>query len=232
MGTSYSNLVTYLRDDIRESSADEWTDAQLARYLSRAEQWFARWLSALRNSGRFLYEEQFTLSASTETYDTTGLTKADGTAGHLTAIRRIDKLVANNVWQPCQMIREGQEHFYRYPSTVPAQPWAVPGYYLRDSDLVFLPTISESQTLRINYSWIPVAKGTGGTAETPVEYDDILLKRAGYDALGTTGESEMTFVEKYATRLAEIESWECDRASAGVSTTIKKVTTWGMFPSD
>lgn len=230
MGTSYANLVSYVRDDLRESTADEWTDAQLARYISRAEQWFARFLSSLRNSGRFLYEEQFTLAASTETYDTSGLTKGDGSAGLFTGIRRIDMLVGQNVWQPCLPIREGEEHFFRYPTTQPAQPWAVPGYYLRDALIVFLPTVSAARTLRINYSWVPVTKTTAGTAETPAEYDDILIKRAVYDALGTTGESETTFVEKYAMRLAEVESWECDRVNTGTSTTIKNVTSRNLFP--
>ncbi|MFQ5471738.1 MAG: hypothetical protein ACE5FA_02470, partial [Dehalococcoidia bacterium] len=77
--------------------------------------------------------------------------------------------------------------------------------------------------------WIPSAKGTGGTAETPSQYDDIVILRAVYDALGVVGESEDTFEDKYKLRLAEIEDFETDRVAKGSSLRVQNVTKRRLF---
>lgn len=229
MGSSYATLLADLRLLLRESAASTWTDAQLAGALSNGEIWLASYLAHIRNSKRFEYEEEFTVTGDTETYDMTGLTKADGSAGDLLAIRWIS-MQNVNTWQPVYTISEGDENLARQPSSFRPSPSYIPGYDVRDDDLIFLPTSPEARTFRISYNWVPIRKGTGGTAETPKRYDDILTRRAAYDSLGEIGQSETTFEDKYATRLMEITKFESNRWNKGQPETVKNISSRTLFP--
>lgn len=230
MGTSYSTLIADVRLHLRETTADEWTDAQIATYLSRSERWLARWLSGLRNSGRFVQSDSMTLAASTETLamETTG-TPPSAFTYIVDNIRYIDMQVSGGGWAACYPLREGDENAVRGPNVPISTDLSVPTYFIRGTNLHFLPISGGARTLRITYGWIPAAKTSASTAETPTQYDDILVLRAVYDALGVVGENEGTFDAKYATRLAEIEDFETDRVAKGPSLRVQNVTKRRLF---
>lgn len=224
MGTSYSNLVTYVRDDLREASANTWTDAQLARYLSRAERWLAGYLSQIKGSGRFITRgESFTIAASTETFDTTTL--ANTPTGILEMMMQF-----SGEWYPIYEMAQGDENLLRSTQLQSFSNLTPPQFWIEDTTLHFLPLSTSARTCKISYQWLPAVKGTGGTAETPDRYDDVLLLRAAYDAMRTQGQDDEAFEKKYAGRLAEIEDFEFGRQSKGTSRVIQNVSARVLFP--
>ena len=231
MGTSYSTLIASVRLHLRETSADEWKDAQIATYLTRSERgWMAPWLGSLRNSGRFIQSDTMTLAASTETISmtTTGTPPAAFTY-EVEDLRYIDMQVAGGRWVPARPLREGDENQVRGPTTPVATTLSVPSHFIRGDNLHFLPISGGARTLRIVYGWLPATKTKAGTAQTPTQYDDILILRSVYDALGPVGEREQSFEAKYALRLGEIESMETDRISKGPSLRVQNVTKRSLF---
>lgn len=221
---TYSAIRTQLLAMLRDPDAARWSsNDELYFLISNAERWLARRLGSYSRGGRFKYRESITVSANTETYAVSGLTKS------FVAVRYIDWLSNANVQQPMEIIQEGDENLYRQP-TIQAGGGLVPSYFLRDGNLHILPTSPSSQTYYVTYQWIPAVKTSGtDTTETPAEYDDMLLARAAFDAMGREGESEKTFKEKYAVRLDEIEGYEFSRQDRGVGETVKDTTSRYLF---
>lgn len=224
MGTGYSTLLSELRTRVNEASANEWTDPQLLRHISRGEIWESRFLGKIKRSGRFQYVENKTLAASTSDYALSGLTKAfDG-------LRFVEMELPGGYWQPCPPIDEAQEHLWRTPSSSYVSGTVVPGYILRDETMSFLPVATSARTLKFTYRWVPAAKtSSSDTAETPASYDDVLVLRALYDALADEGTRDDAFEMKYAARLAEIEEIEGSRWNEGQSERVKMVSSSALF---
>ncbi len=215
MGTAYSTILADLRTEIGEDTAIEWTDAQLYRYVSRAEQWLSRFLAELPGSGRFRYQESLTLTGASSTIAFSALAKT------LAKVYYIDMLSTAGTYAPLREIPESHEAMWEEATNV--GPSVTPGYILRNDTFVFKPVSSSDRTMRFTYSWTPAAKSSGGsTLETPAEYDDIVVARARYDALAAEGESDDAFDAKYANRLGEIESWEVARGTRGHVETVRR----------
>ncbi len=222
--STYSDLLGMLRDRLDEGTANEWTDADLYGYLSMAERWLAGFLGGIRGSGRFRYTENQTLPASTETIALSGLTKA------FDRLVSIEMQVSGGGWVPLEPMVDGEDHLYRSPTNVTVSGDVVPYYRLQDDSFVFLPVASSARTLKYQYLWVPAAKTSGAsTVETPVKYDDLLVLRAAHFALADAGEKDTSFDEEYASRIAEVEDYECNRSSWGRGERIKFIASRGMF---
>lgn len=227
MGTAYSTLKTRVLAQLRDTGQQKWTDnTELFQLISNAEQWLAQFLGNIRGSGRFTVQETISLSASTEASNISSLTSAATKV--FVAVRYMDMLTTSNTRQPMPVIPEGDENIWR--ESVLAGGAVVPGYFIRNDQFIFLPTSSSARTIYCTYQWIPIVKtSSGDTAETPTQYDDMLVNRAVFDAQAREGESERKFEEKYAVRLSEIEDMECSRLDRGATQTVKNVTSRMLF---
>lgn len=220
---TYSALRTKLLQMLRDPDAQKWSSSdEIYFLLSNAERWLARRIGGYSKSGRFKYADTVALPANTETYALSSLTK------EFVAVRYIDILTNAAVRQPVDPIAEGDENLYRANSML---GWdLVPGYFIRNDALVFLPTSGAARTLYVSYQWIPAVKTSGSdTTETPTEYDDMLLARAAFDAMSREGESDSKLEEKYAARLDEIERYEYSRLDRGGSETVKNLSGRVLF---
>lgn len=222
MGTSYSSLKTSLLRRIRDPNQQKWTsNDEIYELISQAERWLARFLGNIRGSGRFTIQETISLSANTEASNISALTSAATKA--FVAVRYMDILSDGSTRQPMQRIPEGDENLWRNSAVMSGH--AIPGYFIRNDQFIFLPTSGEARTIYCTYQWVPIAKTTSGdTAETPAEYDDLLLARVQFNALAREGEAEKKFEEEYAARLAEIEDYENSRTERGVTESVKNVS--------
>ncbi len=229
MGTSYSTLKSRLLNKLRDPNQQEWTDNdELYRYISNAEQWMAAWLGSLKGSGRFVVQDTITLSANTSTFNLSSLTSAASKT--FAGVRYMEMLTAMNVRVPLSPIPEGDENLYRSPTTITVDAWVPPSYLLRNDAFEFLPISSAARTIYVTYQWLPLVKTTSGdTAETPTQYDDLLILRAAHDALGAEGEREKSFEDKYAMRISDIEDFEVTRLGRGTTETVKNVSTRVLF---
>ena len=211
MGTTYSTLLSQVRTRLGETSALEWTDATLINYISRAEVWLARMLAKIRNSGRFQYQEQETLASGSSVILWSAMTK------RFDVVRKIEMLLPGGWWSdPLTEIYEMQENQWTGPTTATYGGLVVPGYIVREPDFIFLPIANEARTLRFTYNWLPATGKTSvSTADTPVDYDDMLELRAIHFALADVGETNKSFEDEYSSRIAEIEEIECMRSHGG-----------------
>jgi len=231
MGTLYSTLRTRLLKQLRDPNGVEWSDdTELYQLISNAEQWMANWLGDLRGSGRFVVQDTITLAASTSTFAFSALT--DAATKVFAGVRYMEMLSASNVRVPLYAIAEGDENLYRSPSTITVDAWVPPSFLIRDDSFVFLPVSSQARTIYVTYQWIPIVKtSSSDTAATPTQYDDLLVHRAAFDALGRGGEREETFDEKFAARIADVETFEVSRLNRGTTETVKNVTSRTLFGS-
>jgi hypothetical protein len=225
MSTAYTTLITKLRRRLRDSAAEEWETAELADYISDAERWLAQRLGGMRKSGRFIAQETLTLAADTEAYDTTTLAQQS-----FIGVQTIEKKMPGGRYAPVYQLNEGDQNLGRWGSTLAASEDYVPRYWLQAGSIHFLPKLKDVQTFIIRHTWLPVRKTSGGTAETPEQYDDILILRAAFDSLGVTGNAETTFEQKYAARLSEIEDFEINRENKGTSETVQVKNSRLLFP--
>ncbi len=229
MGTTYSAMKSRLLTKLRDPNQQEWTDdTELYGLISNAEQWLATYLGSLRGSGRFVVQEAITLAANTSTVAISSLSAA-ATKVFL-GVRYMDMLTEGGYRAPMLPIPDGDEAQYRAPTQAPVGGMWAPGYFIRDDSFIFLPVASQARTIYLTYQWIPIVKTSGSdTLETPTQYDDMILLRAAFDALGAEGENETTFEQKYATRLADIEDAEVNRLGRGITETVKTVTSRVLF---
>lgn len=228
MGTAYTTLNTRLLRRLRDASAVTWDSSdEVYDALSRSERWLARFLANIRGSGRFVTTEALTVTASATSTAISSLGSA--ATKEFTSVRQIEKVGTNSRRIPVEQIPEGDEHLWRGSTTTTIDADQAPGYYIQDASFYWLPVSTGAQTMYVTYNWIPVAKTSSGTAETPADYDDVLLLRAAYDLLGAEGEREQTFEAKYAARLSEIEEYECSRHDRGLSKRVKNVSTRVLF---
>ena len=209
-----SAIETKVRRSLGEASAVEWTSAQLVDYISNAEQWLAAWLGRLNGSGRFVQEENVTLSASSETV---ALSSLPSTATKtLVSIDYIHFQTTAGIWVPCGELLIGDEARLRGSSTYTVSGDVAPVYQLRKPNILFLPISTAARTLKVRYRWIPIAKtSTSDSLETPGQYDDMIVARTLFYALGDEGEEDSSFENRYASRMADIEMFEVGAQHGG-----------------
>ena len=205
----YSAVLSLVRTSLGEASAVEWTDAQLITYISNAEQWMASWLGRLPGNGRFIQEEDITLAADAETVALSSL--PSNATKTLISIDYIHFQNTANNWTPCDEIQVGDEARLRGGSAFTVSGDVAPAYQLRRPNLFFLPISTAARTLKVRYQWLPIAKTTDSDSlETPSQYDDMIVARVLFYALGDEGEEDSSFEKRYAGRLADIEMFEAN----------------------
>jgi hypothetical protein len=219
MATTLGTARTELRTRLGESSANEWSDATLLSYISRAEVWLANLIGRIPNSGRLKYQETKTLSANATTIAYSTLTKRF--AG-ISAIYMV--LPGDGLWTPpLTRIDPGQSWAFRGPTLSTVAGLAVPGYYLQDENFVFYPPSTQARDMVINYRYLPASgKSSSGDLETPDDYIDALITRAAHFALADAGETNASFENEYASLVGEIEEYEIMRSSEGMGESIKR----------
>lgn len=224
MGSSVGTVDTRFKKKLRDTSSAEWSEAVRIDLLNDAHRAIARWLSGIPGSGRFIYQDQKTLAANASTIALSTLTKTFSVA------RDLYMITENGRWLPLDQFQEGDENLVRTVTGATVSGLVPPRFRLRETDIVFLPVSSTARTIVIDYNWLPAAvDDSGDSFETPTEYDDFLILRALRDALGETGELDTYFERKYIEREAEIESFECNRMTRGVTETVKNITTRMLF---
>lgn len=220
--STVSTVLANLRTRLDETSANEWTDAQLIGYIADAEQWLASRLGKLVGSGRFRYRDTISLSASTETYALSSLTK-----------RFAEVIEIQMLWQnqyidlPC--LHDGDDGMLRSASTVvPAS--VIPHYAIFADTLKFLPVSSEARTLYLLYRYLPSFKTSSGESlETPQDWDHLLVLRAAHFANSDAGQVNTSFDEEYAALVAEMEDREAGRAFGSRKETVRPVASRSLF---
>lgn len=205
--STYSSVEADVRLSLGEASAVEWTSAQLVAHINRAEKWLAALLGRLQGSGRFLQEENVTLSASSETV---ALSSLPSTATKtLLSIEYVHFQASNGVWVTCHPIQIGDQSYLRGGTSFTVSGDVAPSFELRRPNILFLPVSSAARTLKVCYRWIPIEKtSTSDSLETPKQYDDLIIARTLFYALGDEGEEDSSFEKRYASRLADVEMFE------------------------
>lgn len=220
--STVATVLAKLRIRLDETSANEWTDAQLISYIADAEQWLAAKLGMLVGSGRFRYRDTIALSASTETYALTSLTK-----------RFAEVIEVQMLWQSVYIdlprLHDGDDALARSLSTyVPGN--VVPHYCLFAETIKFLPVSSEARTIYLNYRYLPSIKtASGDTLETPQDWDHLLVLRAAHFANADAGQVNTSFDEEYASLIAELEEREQGRGFGSRQETIRPVAARSLF---
>lgn len=220
--STVSTVLSKLRTRLDETSANEWTDAQLISYIADAEQWLAARLGMLPGSGRFRYRDTISLGASTETYALASLTK-----------RFAEVIEMQMLWQSVYIdvpyLHDGDDAAARSMSTyVPGR--VVPHYKLYGETLQFLPVSSEARTLYLTYRYLPSFKTSSGESlETPQDWDHLLVLRAAHFANSDAGQVNTAFDEEYAALVAEMEDREAGRAYGSSKETVRPVASRSLF---
>lgn len=224
MGSTVATVDARFKRRLRDSFGAEWSETTRIELLDSAQKGFARWLAMIPGSGRFIYQDTKTLAADATTIALSTLTKS------FTSARDLYMVTENGRWLPLDQFQEGDENLYRTVSGATVSGLVPPRFRLREENIVFLPPSSAARSIVIDYNWLPATvDDSGDSFETPSEYDDFLVLRALRDALGETGELDTYFERKYQEREAEIESFECNRMTRGVTETVKNVTTRMLF---
>ena len=220
--STVSTVLANLRTRLDETSASEWTDAQLITYLSNGEQWLADRIGRLIGSGRFRYRDTITLGGSAETYALTSLTK-----------RFAEVIEIQQLWQgeyiDLPFLHDGDDGRARSLSLyVPGS--VIPHYSIFNDELKFLPVSTEARTIYLLYRYLPSFKTTSGeTLETPQDWDHLLVLRAAHFANSAAGQVNTAFDDEYASLLAELEDREQGRAFGSREEVVKPSSTRAMF---
>jgi len=220
--SALSTVLSSLRTRLDETSANEWTDAQLIGYIAEAEQWLADKMGRLTGSGRFRYRDTIALTGSSETYALSSLTK-----------RFAEVIEIQMLWQgeylDLPYMHDGDDGRLRSLSLyVPGQ--VVPHYSLFDDNLKFLPVSTEGRTLYLLYRYLPAVKtASGDTLDTPQDYDNLLVVRAAHFANSDAGQANTAFEDEYASLIAELEEREQGRAYGARQEVVKPSSARSLF---
>lgn len=207
-------MLTRVRDELEEDTAEEWETTTLTRYINDEHKVLMQRLGQIPEAGWGEATETFTVAGSTETYDLSGLAQTLG------AIRTINHVPSSGYEIRCDFVSESQFNDLRLNSTeVPAE--VTPSYSLRRTAgteyLHFLPLASGTRTFRINYRYVPATLTSGEDLHTPERYDDLLAAMVKRRGLAKVGESDDALEMYIARRTAEMEDAEGAAASESVA---------------
>lgn len=189
--STIDSIETRVRYTLQETTASEWTQAQIFQYVNEAHRRAATILGRVPNSGFFENFETVSVSSNTETYDLSGLTYL------FAAIKRV-WYVPSNGTKPIELFpyQPGTEDDYRDGSaTTRSGDFPPSGYFLRRTAgtdyLHFLPLSSDTaRSFRIYYRLTPAILTTGQSLHTPAAYDDWIAMMAARLALRDEGMSD------------------------------------------
>lgn len=212
--STVAELLTRVRLELEESTAEEWSDALLTQYINDEHKRFMSMLANIPNAGWASTSETFTVAASTETYDLSGLTytvDAINAIWHQLSSQHEVRL-ANFSEQQFNLLRLNQQ-------TVNSD--TTPGYKLDRTAgseyLHFLPLSSATRTFRIEYDYVPATLTSGQDLHTPARYDDLLAAMVKRRALATVGEYDDALELFIRQRTLEVEDREGSSASRSVA---------------
>ena len=220
--STVATVLSNLRIRLDETSANEWTDAQLITYISDAEQWLADRMGRFVGSGRFRYRDTIALTGTSETYALSSLTK-----------RFAEVIEIQQLWQgeyiDLPYLHDGDDGRARSLSLyVPGS--VIPHYTLFGDELKFLPVSTEARTLYLLYRYLPTVKtASGETLETPQDYDNLLVTRAAHFANSDAGQVNTAFDDEYSSLIAELEDREQGRAFGARQEVVKPASTRALF---
>ena len=221
--STVSTVLATLRIQLDESSANEWTDAELIADIANAEQELANRMGLLFGSGRFRYRESITLAASTEAYALSSLTKRFA--------EMIDiMLVWNGEYIDLEKLNDGEDATVRgVVNSVPGG-LIIPKFALFNETIKFLPLSGSARTIWVIYRWLPTFKTSNGESlETPQQWDPWLVLRAYRFANTRAGQSNAATDEEYQLLNAEMERTEQGRSFGSRAETVRAQTSNSLF---
>lgn len=206
---------TRLRRYLRESAtvAETWEDDRLDEILNDAIKTVSAEMGQVDGAGWFIQSATFTIAASTEEFDLSGLT------GHssypFAAIRELFH-VASDGREIRVERRDGPDYnSYRRPSGETVSNDYAPVVRLRraggTSFLGALPLADGVRTFRLDWRYEhPTLSNDGDALHTPDRYDEYVARLAQRDALEDTGQMDTGVEQKIALLRARLLDREGD----------------------
>lgn len=220
-----SDALTPLRVRLQETAARQWTDAQVISYISMADKWLVNFIGKLPGSGKFIYTQTFTLTANSETYNLSSLTKL------FAEMKEIGMQFPNGTYAQLETMQDSQEFMWRGPNQWTPGGLVRPAYRLLDETIQFLPIAAADRAMRITYRWKAGAKTASSDAlESPQDEIDVLLTRALHFALADARETNTAFEQEHAALLSEVEDRWCGRQYGSNTETVKRRASPVLFP--
>jgi len=224
--STVAQVLTRLRLLLQETSAVEWTDAQLIQYINDSHLWLGAHMGNVYGAGWFEHSETFTVAASTETYDTSGLTRT------FAAVKQMYHQRSDSYEVQVDAAIPGKFNMLRLANeTVNAD--YTPKVILRraagTTNLHFLPLAGGIRTFRLTYRYEPDVLTSGQALHTPAAYDDILAKRAMFLALQDEGEDDPLVDAFLQRRLQEMAYFEGGARGENVASRMGDETTDILF---
>lgn len=224
--STVSSVASTIRTRLQETTASQWSDAQIIYQIAAAEQWLADLIGKFPGSGKYRYTETFTLTANAETYTLSSLTKP------FAEMLEIGMQYPSGVFSPLATMEDAQEFTWRGPQNWNPGGFVRPAYRLLDDTIQFLPKSESDRTMRITYRFLPTVKtSSGDTLETPQREDYVLITRVLHFLLGDAREKNMAFEEEHASMLAELEARWCGRQYGSNTETVKRRASPMLYPN-
>ncbi len=226
--STIDQLETRTRLLLQETTANEWTQAQLFERINDAHEFLAAKMRVIFNSGWFSATQTFTVAASTETYDLSGLTRL------FTSIKSLWHTRSDGSEKRIEALDEADINLSRLAGiTVNAD--VEPGYFLLraggTNNLHLLPLAGATRTFRIYHGYQPPVLTTSQNLHTPPRYDDIVAKRAAWLALMDEGEDDPSITAYINLRLVEMQEFEGSAASESSPRAMRDEVTGVWFES-
>lgn len=223
MSTTLTAARTRLRTMLRESSANQWTDAHLNELLQDHNWAVYKKIAQRRGAGYGELQETITLAADATTFSLTAGSNPTALTKNLKAILFVEHQGLSGFWNLCNELQEADEFRYRAQNAIVATGDVPPLYRLRRPNIVFLPASAAARTLRITYRPLPTVLTGSDNMDVDDDYLPIVLYRAAEAALAELGEDETQFAA--LAQLAEEEMYvDLQHANAeGRSLVVKPV---------
>lgn len=183
---------------LRETTANQWTDARLNELIQDAD--WAEFIesSQSRNSGFGQVQEEVALAADATTFSLTAGTPPTALTYDLEAILFIEHQGTSGFWNLCDELPEADEFRYRASNATVASGDVPPLYRLRRPNIVFMPAATVARTLKVTYRPLPTALSTDGTNLNSPDVDvPLVCTRAAVFAFTDLGEEETQLSSAY-----------------------------------
>lgn len=172
MSTLTSIVTRMLEDHLSDPNGTLFLSARCLRWANDAHREVLRKHRQLRGLRAMTKIEDFSVSAATETYDLSGLTKP------FRELRRLWFIPTNGTPVPMEPIPDGNEEQWKQGSGGVTSPDIVPGYFLQSDNektyLHVLPLSDGARTLRAHYEFGLADIAGGATLSSPADYDDLV----------------------------------------------------------
>lgn len=224
--STVAEMLTRVRLELEESTAEEWTDALLTQYINDEHRQLIAMLAQIPDAGWGTYTETFTVAASTEQYDLSGLTHEFEAVNSLWHQRSSGSEVR------VPLASERQFNLHRDSGQAVSSD-STPHYQITRVGgveyLHFLPLSDATRTFRIVYDYVPAVLTSGQSLHTPSRYDDLLAAMVKRRALATVGESDEALELFINQRTLKMEEREGSAASRSVAPRIETETSAELF---